>query len=475
MEIGGSFWFGVAPKDGDPGDPGEPAMMYNIEASSDVITVDANGIVKRAVTYTLKKIVGSDSSPDANYFPWIRWYNGSVEIASKTPASKSESITLTESYPLATHVVMGFSGTYLGNDVTIKQFNIVRDNPLPFPRSEDWNIDLVFKNGEYLMYEDIVYMWGSPEPGNSPVNPKDDIINNPTTTRWKGYQNWPLLSTEVLLARFALLSGAVAADNKLFSQKGTINGGDSTNYRDENFVPNLLLNWLTGRLECDDAYIRGTIEALAGYIGNFVISEESDGRWLTDLARKMGLSGRQLHFTDDDREVYVGSVPGEGTGGSTKLVSLKLKKNGEALTPAYALNLYAKKPGILNNSGHNYALYSVGAVYFDPCHFGNGFVVKDVSTTLSSDTTYYGDDATDTFIFSSKKTLTLGWSTALPTSSPGPTKQGKIIYVSGGGVGGYIRFHDSSGAFLKQMELVGYEGAIFRATIYGWYMVAGKP
>lgn len=252
MEIGGSFWFGVAPRDGDKGDPGEPAVMYNIEASSDVITVDANGIVKRGVTYTLKKIVGSVSSPDTNYFPWIRWYNESLELASKTPASKSESITLSESYPLATRVVIGFSGAYLGAEVMSRQFNIVRDNPIPFPRSEEWNMDLKFKNGEYLMHEDVVYMWSSPGEGNSPVNPKDDVQNNPGTTCWKVYQNWPLLSTEVLLARFALLAGAVAYDNRLYSQFGKdTHGEDTGEYRAFNpgtnvFTPNILLDWLTG-------------------------------------------------------------------------------------------------------------------------------------------------------------------------------------------------------------------------------------
>lgn len=266
MEVGGSFWFGVAPRDGDPG---ESAVMYNIEASSDVITADANGIVKRTIMYTLKKIVGSDSSPDANYFPWIRWYNGSVEIASKTPGSKSESIALTESYPLATHVVVGFSGTYLGAYVTIKQFNIVRDNPIPFPRAEEWNVDLVFKNGEYLMHEDIVYMWSSPGKGNSPVNPKDDIINNPDITAWKAYQNWPLLSTEILLARFALLAGAVAHDNKLFSQTGKTDNGEETNdyanKEGKGFNPYLVLDWLKGVLKGQK------IEMISGLIGDLIL------------------------------------------------------------------------------------------------------------------------------------------------------------------------------------------------------------
>lgn len=227
--------------------------------------------------------------------------------------------------------------------------------------------------------------------------------------------------------------------------------------------------------ENGDASFTGYVKAKSGEIGSFIISEENDGRWLTNPANTMGLSGRQLHFTDDAREVYVGSVPGEGTAGSTKLISLKLKKKGEALTPAYALDINTRRPGLFNSSRYNYAIYAVGSVYIDPCYFGEGFVVKDVSTTISSDTTYYGDDATDTFIFSSKKTLTLGWSESLPSSSPGPTKVGKIVYVSGGGVGGFIRFHDNKGTFLKEMELVGYEGAIFRATMYGWYMVAGKP
>ena len=44
-------------------------------------------------------------------------------------------------------------------------------------------------------------MWMNPVPGNSEMHPFDDVAQNPDTTSWKSIQEYPLLGTQLLLAR----------------------------------------------------------------------------------------------------------------------------------------------------------------------------------------------------------------------------------------------------------------------------------
>lgn len=94
-------------------------------------------------------------------------------------------------------------GIMIGPIYIYKTFSVTKviDVPVPFTTKEPWSVSSVFQNGQYLRYEGKVYIWSYPYPGNSVLNPKDDIINNPITTHWKGYEIWELVATDLLLSR----------------------------------------------------------------------------------------------------------------------------------------------------------------------------------------------------------------------------------------------------------------------------------
>ena len=85
-----------------------------------------------------------------------------------------------------------------------KRASIVRQNPSPFPVEGDWKpLPFKYKNGEYFLDKDkgFVFMWMNPVAGNSEMHPFFDVAQNPGTTSWKSIQEYPLLGTQLLLAR----------------------------------------------------------------------------------------------------------------------------------------------------------------------------------------------------------------------------------------------------------------------------------
>ncbi len=100
---------------------------------------------------------------------------------------------------------------------------------------------------------------------------------------WKHLTNAGYVFAEFLMADHALLAGAVAYDDKLFSRKGKIGTQTSDKYTNPEFEPNLELDWEEGTLKCKKADITGTITAtsgsftgevtaISGSIGGFKIS-----------------------------------------------------------------------------------------------------------------------------------------------------------------------------------------------------------
>lgn len=127
---------------------------------------------------------------------------------------------------------------------------IVAESPIPFPCPEtEWKAEHTFRNGEYLMTSDAVYMWVSRVPGNTPVSPKEYGDTSPRV--WTKYQKWPLLATAILLADFAKLGSAVFHGQYMFSQQGTDADGNPTNayhnFGTADFTPNLMFDFLRGR------------------------------------------------------------------------------------------------------------------------------------------------------------------------------------------------------------------------------------
>lgn len=107
-----------------------------------------------------------------------------------------------------------------------KRFSVTRniETPTPFCTGEPWSLNAAYVNGQYLYYENIVYKWSYYKAGNSTVNPKDDIANNPTVTHWKAYPNWEILATDIALARL-IKASEIDVDSLVAKLLKTANSG----------------------------------------------------------------------------------------------------------------------------------------------------------------------------------------------------------------------------------------------------------
>ena len=179
----------------------DPVEYVDIECQPAAISVDCNNV--QMVPLKLKalhrsgadaallhvqsvgKDLGTADSPGASseweyYLPSDKWGNADSIIVEAYRDSARETL------------------------LAQKRASIVRQNPSPFPVDGDWKpLPFKYKNGEYFLDKDkgFVFMWMNPVPGNSEMHPFDDVAQNPDTTSWKSIQEYPLLGTQLLLAR----------------------------------------------------------------------------------------------------------------------------------------------------------------------------------------------------------------------------------------------------------------------------------
>lgn len=83
----------------------------------------------------------------------------------------------------------------------------------------------------------------------------------PTNTQyWNTFgSQWESVATDLLLANLANIGGLIFKDNSLISQKGTINGVESTDYTNPDFLPYLFLDGVNGQ-----SVIQGSIRSPFG-------------------------------------------------------------------------------------------------------------------------------------------------------------------------------------------------------------------
>ena len=179
----------------------DPVEYVDIECQPAAISVDCNNV--QMVPLKLKalhrsgadaallhvqsvgKDLGTADSPGASseweyYLPSDKWGNADSVIVEAYRDSARETL------------------------LAQKRASIVRQNPSPFPVEGDWKpLPFKYKNGEYFLDKDkgFVFMWMNPVAGNSEMHPFDDVAQNPDTTSWKSIQEYPLLGTQLLLAR----------------------------------------------------------------------------------------------------------------------------------------------------------------------------------------------------------------------------------------------------------------------------------
>lgn len=153
-------------------------------------------------------------------------------------------------------------------EIDSKQVNVVAANPTPFPRPEDWNVANVYKNGEYLKQDNVLYMWTSRVSGNTEISPKEWIEAHQESGLWTPYPYDKLIAAGIALFDFALIGSAVFQDEYMISQQGVDASGNPTNdfrkFGTEEFTPNLLLNFLIGKSIFNDAEIRGKFSTSLG-------------------------------------------------------------------------------------------------------------------------------------------------------------------------------------------------------------------
>ena len=114
----------------------------------------------------------------------------------------------------------------------------------------------------------------------------------PNTSKWNEFgAQFESVATQLLLAQYANIGNFVIKDNCIISQKGTINGVESTDYSNPNFVPNIMLDGQKGQsvlcgsqrspfVRYDGAYYVGSdFSSLAECYDNLVFPVSNTGGW----------------------------------------------------------------------------------------------------------------------------------------------------------------------------------------------------
>jgi len=201
------------------------------------------------------------------------------------PVSKVSSYDYTipsDQYATANRIsIYAYEDAARTKEIDSKQVNIVAANPTPFPRSEDWNVDNVYKNGEYLKQDNVLYMWTSRVSGNTEISPKEWIETHQESGLWTLYPYDKLIAAEIALLNFALIGSAVFQDEYMISQQGVDASGNPTNdfrkFGTEEFTPNLLLDFAIGLFKGNNVEVNGGVfKNIRSPNNSFKIKENGD-------------------------------------------------------------------------------------------------------------------------------------------------------------------------------------------------------
>jgi hypothetical protein len=126
----------------------------------------------------------------------------------------------------------------------------------------------------------------------SNVNPKSDYAANGSKATWRPLENVGYVFAKFAMIDHALLAGAVAYQNKMFSQAGTLNGNPSTDYKHPSFKPNIVINWLTGVFEAIHGTFSGVLSGVTGTFHKLSSPAANSDAYI-------GFSGNEFHFNGD--------------------------------------------------------------------------------------------------------------------------------------------------------------------------------
>lgn len=225
-------------------------------------------------------------------------------------------------------------------EIDSKQVNIVAANPTPFPRSEDWNVANVYKNGEYLKQDNVLYMWTSRVSGNTEISPKEWIEAHQESGLWTPYPYDKLIAAGIALFDFALIGSAVFQDEYMISQQGVDASGNPTNdfrkFGTEEFTPNLLLDFATGLFKGNKVEVNGGVfKNIRSPNNSFKIKENGDieivGRIETSFNGKRVVIDPETNsikmYNQSEQEVMIMSfMDSEWNGEVTSIPRLRMQR-----------------------------------------------------------------------------------------------------------------------------------------------------
>ena len=259
-----------------------------IGVNPETVSLDANNVQAAPLQVRFWAGEGSNKVAMSAYLTFrVESVVGSsvTKLFEDKPVSKVSSYDYTipsDQYATANRIsIYAYEDAARTKEIDSKQVNIVAANPTPFPRSDDWNVENVYKNGEYLKQDNVLYMWTSRVPGNTEISPKEWIEAHQESGLWTPYPYDKLIAAEIALLNFALIGSAVFQDEYMISQQGVDASGNPTNdfrkFDTEEFTPNLLVNFAIGLFKGHNVEVNGGVfKNIRSPNNSFKIKENGD-------------------------------------------------------------------------------------------------------------------------------------------------------------------------------------------------------
>lgn len=257
----------------------EDVQQDMLMLSPKAVTVTAYNEQKTPLSIRLNHLTGAQSE-ELKAFIRLRIMSADLELGQHDFGLCSEaSYTLPQGkWGNASRIIVeAFSDEAKQNLITSDEVSILAENPTPFPLGKPWGPGERYKNGEYLLDGNIVYMWRNRVTGNTLTSPSKVTVSDPFYGSWERYEQWAVLATMMMLAKSALIGSSVFDGDYTISQHGQSKGtnpetGQPYDYRDfdaamSKFIPNFMIDWLRGKVVGMDMEIKG------GKIGGLTVKD----------------------------------------------------------------------------------------------------------------------------------------------------------------------------------------------------------
>lgn len=199
----------------------------------------------------------------------------------------------------------------------------IRDGVIPYMRGEwdptiaDYSWAKEFR--DIVTFNGLYYAIKTPgKTAPKGISPFDDVQQN--KGYWEASKPYKMVVTDLLIAAYAILSGAVCVDGYMISQTGSLAGKPSTEYKkfkrgdSAGFQPDIVIDYQTGKIICNNAEIRGIIDASSGLIGDYRIQNGG-------LAWTGNNSVRGINFSPN---WYTSDLPGPASSQYNVYLHLKM-------------------------------------------------------------------------------------------------------------------------------------------------------